>query len=328
MKRALAGAKPAAAAAAALSAAARRAPAPPAAPATFPAALDALTALARSRKATSTRPAPLHAALALAPSPADVQQALHASFLRGNLVPTAATSTHVVRALLGGGGAAAAAPAPGAAATPPPPPPPPALDAVQGALAALVNPRLRLPPSGAAFGELLRAAPREAGSALPRDIVRAALARGVPARSVPFTVHGVAALVRVGDFAGAAALLQGRAAASRTGASRAAFALFSSLVHAPLPAAPWGLSAQRLQWLAQEALPLLNSPAGARLRAAVAPHLAAGAAAAAGAEAGGAAAGAASGRAAAAGEGAAAPAAAAAAGADAAEVAAAAPAPQ
>ena len=264
MKRTLTGA-----ASGAASAAARSARAPPA---TFPAALEALTALARSRKATSSRPTPLHAALALAPSAASVQQALHASFLRGNLVPNAATSTLVVRALLRGGGGSSAE-----GAQPP--------EALQGALAALVNPRLRLPPSGAAFGALLRAAPREAGSTLPADIVRAAAGRGAPAGSTAFTVHSVAALAGVGSFAAAAAQLQRRATgASRSGARRAAHALLHALAHAPPALAPWGLSAARLQWLREEALPLLTTPSGVKLRARLAPVLeAARAAAAAGA---------------------------------------------
>ena len=225
------------------------------APPTFDSLLEALTGLARSRKATSTRPAALHAALALAPSPAGVNQALHASFLRGNVVPTAATSSLVSRALLAG---VPAAPSQEGRA-----------EAVREALGVLVNRRLRLPPSGAAFGALLRAAPREAGSALPRDIVRAALARGVQG-SAPFTVHSVAALCGAGDFAAATLLLQRRLGSSQPGSRRAAFALFSSLKRQQ---PPWGLSASRLDWLQKEALPLLTTPKGKELRQLVEPML-------------------------------------------------------
>jgi hypothetical protein len=223
------------------------------APPSFASLLDGLTALAKQRKScTTTRPHLLHSALAVASSPEDVSKALHASFLRGNLVPTPATASLVARALVarpGAGGAAAA---------------------TKAAVAALCNPRLRLPASGAAFGALLRAAPREGGSTLPREIVQAALSRGVEG-SGEFTVTAVASLAGAGDFAGAAALLRKRAASSRPAARRAAFALFFKL-QSVAPEA-WGLSPALLQFLAQDAVPWLTSPAGKKLALAVAPLL-------------------------------------------------------
>ena len=79
----------------------------PSKPMDFPAALKALGSQARSRKATSTRPELLNHCLTLAQSRGDIDASLHASLIRGNIMPSSTTTRLVVSKLLALGGPSA-----------------------------------------------------------------------------------------------------------------------------------------------------------------------------------------------------------------------------
>ncbi len=211
------------------------------------AALEA-TASARGGVLTSTKPHPLELAIAAAPDAASISRALQAAVVRGSVQPGPRTPKLLLRKLLGlppggGGGGGGALPE----------------ERVRGALAVLLEPRFRLPVSGAVFALLLDAAPRDAGSTLPGELVAAARARGV-SRGGHFIRAAVRAAVGAGALGEAVRVVREGAAARGATGRAAARRLRAALEVAGAGAA---LSGDDQQWC-RDKLPSLCAapPAG------------------------------------------------------------------
>jgi hypothetical protein len=244
------------AAAAPVAAGAPPAAAPAAAAGTFEARLAALEATARVRGGalTSTKPHPLEAAIAAAPDAAAISRALQAAVVRGSVQPGPRTAKLLLRKLLGlpaagrGGGARGGDAAAAAAAALPE-------ERLRSALAVLLEPRFRLPVSGAAFALLLHAAPRAKGSALAGEVIAAARARGA-SRTGGFVLAAVRAAAGAGALGEAVRVVrEGAAARSGGGGRAAALALQAALAGAQ----PGALAPEDEKWCAAK-LPALCAP--------------------------------------------------------------------
>jgi hypothetical protein len=226
------------------------------------AALAAAAAVPNKGSPTSTKPHALEAAIAAAPDAASISKALQAAVVRGSVQPGPRTPMLLLRKLLGlapdcgrAGAAAAALPD----------------ERLRAALAVLLEPRFRLPCSGAVFALLLDAAPRAPGGApLVGEVVAAARARGV-SRGCEFVKAAVRATLGAGAIGEAVRVV--REGAAVRGGPGSAVRLAAGHLRAALDkdagGAPWGLGEEDARWC-REKLPTLCAGGGKSAAAAAA----------------------------------------------------------